>query len=342
MERGDSLYVIVEADCLKKAYIGRLQWIVQSLNIHADATRITPVGDNLVEIRFFWLPKQASQIIANVRRHLFNLGYLLTRSTPIEQQIRPRITSLEQIGRLCGVRPETVADWLNRKQLAKSILRYKQRASIVAEKFNLLLADCAHNFSRPPSLEDLESGRLVLIDASGANAKFGFNQKWLWEVAKREGMPFIKFPGLRARVCFSEAALERMKSIDPYTLFFVAAHVIDGSYALLDRLVAAHKLERAYPGFDKRSKYISFRSFSVFLKELLPSWISPLDWIKIRLATPGRLLLAEEVNQLVGGWNQRSLLMDACALPYIKSASEEIYLFDPTAIPGAVRLLRDE
>lgn len=195
---------------------------------------------------------------------------------------------------------------------------------ISVPSLDAFLAECARNFQdKPPTWHDIRSGKYTLVSCKTISQRFRVSRRKVIQYLQHYSLPYLKFPGKNGAVRYLDTnnlcrifQTEQLQQISTYTIK-EAACFLGMTTAAVRKLARTGKLESIArdPKTPKYHPPITAASLHLFLKERLPEWIHPEDWIKdcqkggdrplvplaeaaVRLGMPNNRLLLKRLHDL--------------------------------------------
>ena len=186
-----------------------------------------------------------------------------------------RITLQEVCARLCVDR-STLTRWHSAGHLRREL----EGAYSITE-INRFLAACALGFDRPPTWQDIRSGRLALLSVREAAEVFGFgSERTLLQFAEQHAIPRIKFPGTNGRNYYHAAAMGAVlepssKSVSGHVVMRATGYANIQFHRNIPELELVHN-PRAR---TTERQHFTTESFMKYLRAHLPFWVEPTEWL---------------------------------------------------------------
>lgn len=245
----------------------------------------------------------------------------------------PRLITRVDLAELLKIGKTTLGMWQAQGWLKATIVN--RICHYDEEGINKLLASCEHTFPKPPTLDDLLSGRLVLLDGAEVMTRLNLSGHTSVQYKLHMGeLMGIKF-GNRWRYSKAsvDATLLNKDSVEnPFKSGVLSrnltAHVLGVPVKAIADLVYAGRLQ------STKNRPVALNSLLRLLKELLPNWIEPHDWLHDRLTDDRPLLYTTTVCAQLG-LKRRELmrLLDGRYLDYICIARGKKWtLISPSSI----------
>lgn len=150
---------------------------------------------------------------------------------------------------------------------------------------NQFLRKSARNFEEPPTFDDLMNGRVVLLRAAEIQQRYPELTPAKLHFYRSKGeVAYLRFPAQseeRGAIRYRQSDILRIAqaSFDGAPLQ-TAARMLGLKLQGVRKLLHQGKLERVTNPKDKTHAYVSWQSLMKVLRERLPPWISPEDWIE--------------------------------------------------------------
>lgn len=177
------------------------------------------------------------------------------------------------------------------------LVRIKRGEYLIAD-VDAFLKNGARNFDKPPTWDDLDTGRIVLLHPEEAMAQFNIKKERLDGLRRSKHVAYIKFPGGRAGVRYCLATMTKVLGGDRNLITLSqTVRILARPIANVRRLIEAGKLERVFNPHNPMPLHVSHASLAVFLgtQNQLPPWVTPEEWIADCLSTDKPLVGAPEI-----------------------------------------------
>lgn len=182
------------------------------------------------------------------------------------------------------------------------ILRQCEHGFYALEEVDRFLRESAHNFGdSPPTWHAIRSGAVVFVPSLEVQAYLGLNESQIRDWRDKLGLEYLKFPGLMGHVRYSRQSLVRAKP-QLYPGLPVGIALRATGLARVHTLLKFTGIRRAY-GLHRgrgRELYVCEADLVNYLKEHLPPWISPEEWIDECASTDERLMTAHDAGVALG------------------------------------------
>lgn len=199
---------------------------------------------------------------------------------------------------------------------------------------NNFLASCQHTFLEPPKVEDLLSGRLVLLTSDEAMDHLHIHNRNTLFTRRDDGRLFSIQLSNKWRFSQDSVLACRQADLEDDRLSRkVVIHVLGISKNIVFDLTDKGWLMCQQTGNNSQYKPVIRDSLLKLLSELLPDWIDPRDWLDERLEDPRPLLrFRVALSQL--GTNKAGLreLLYAQHIRYIRSPNGRLTLIPQSSI----------
>jgi hypothetical protein len=197
-----------------------------------------------------------------------------------------------------------------------------------------LLQTNGHNFTIPPTVEDLLSGKLQLILPSQAQEMLGIQSSALYNKINVGYLAAIKFvKEWRLSLASLHEYLKREDGAR-YVHRPYAAHALGVKSARLEQWVYSGDLQCARVSDDQRKQPITIDSFLRLLERFLPDWFSAYTWLKLCLNDPRPLMLKNQLIPYLGlaaKGNEVQELITARRLAYLQLADRVLRFLPASA-----------
>jgi hypothetical protein len=191
---------------------------------------------------------------------------------------------------------------LSRWHRSGHLVRYA-RGSYDMTSLDEFIASCARNFDdSPPTWSELRSGALVLLKHSEIVALYNLPRERLQSLQRSTELAHLKLPGLNGGIRYRQTDILRLIDISTPLISSKEAAQILGleTTQVIKVMVAKGKLQSARNFQTPNHVHITTESFIAFLRERLPGWVNPEDWIEDCKCSTQPLVPAAKAAILLG------------------------------------------
>lgn len=234
------------------------------------------------------------------------------------------------LANLLDVTDDTLYEW-DRQGFLPAFGAISREIHYDAAQVDRFLQEHARNFANgPPTLRDLQEGRLTLVGTAVAATQLDVTQAYVWELIHTGRLAAVRYTQEYRVSLQSVQAHIAARDDNLLPTFAIASRVLGVSSDTLDVLVASGRLVDASDGYRRR---VTRASLLRLLSQLVPN-TDPRNWLSDRLASEKPLLTVSDAALNPADKQQLRRLVAAGRLQYINH---------PTAVtPGKQQLILPE